>query len=103
MLADLAGFYAPAGTTDFHPVALVRILDTATGAGGPDSSQAKIRPGQTIDLTVFGVGGVPSDGSAQAVVLCVTVAAPTAATDVRVYPTPAVDRAGRVWRWQMAA
>ena len=91
LLADLAGFYSPAGTTDFHPVAPIRILDTATGAGVPDSSQAKIGPGQTIDLTVFGVGGVPSDGSAQAVVLGVTAAAPTAATDIRVYPTPTDD------------
>lgn len=76
VLADLAGYYSPAGATVFHPLAPIRILDTASGAGVPGSSQTNLGPGQTIDLTIVGVGGVPSDGSAQAVVLGVTVAAP---------------------------
>lgn len=89
VLVDLAGFYAPAAATDFHPVTPSRVLDTSTGAGVPAGVKAKIGPGQTVDLTVSGVNGVPGDGSAQAVVLGVTAAAPTSGTDVRVYPTPA--------------
>ena len=88
VLVDLAGFYAPAATTDFHPVTPSRVLDTNTGAGVPGGVKAKIGPGQFVDLTVSGVNGVPGDGSAQAVVLGVTAAFPTGGTDVRVYPTP---------------
>ena len=88
VLVDLAGFYAPAATTDFHPVTPSRVLDTSAGTGVPGGGTTKIGPGKFVDLTVSGVNGVPGDGSAQAVVLGVTAAAPTGGTDVRVYPTP---------------
>jgi hypothetical protein len=63
------------------PLPATRILDTrnGTGATGP------VTPGQSISVTVAGVGGVPSTG-ASAVVLNVTATEPTAGTFIAVYP-----------------
>ena len=63
----------------------VRVLQTSTGA------PVRIGAGGTTDLRVAGVHGVPAD--ATAVVLNVTGVAPTAATDVRVYPRPVLGTA----------
>lgn len=85
MLADM-GYAVPAlrGSryTGLEPV---RVLDTREGVGAP---QARIGAGGVVDLLVAGRNGVPAD--ARAVVLNVTGVAPSAATDVRVYPTPVV-------------
>ncbi len=62
----------------------VRILDTREGLGSP---KAQIGPGGTLDLVVAGTNGVPV--GATAVVLNVTATRTRAATDIRVYPTPA--------------
>ncbi len=62
----------------------VRVLDTRDGLGAP---KAPVGPGETVDLVLAGRYGVPAD--ATAVVLNVTATRTRAATDVRVYPTPA--------------
>ncbi len=86
LVADLSGWTGPAapdrpGST-FVPTAPVRLLDTR--------DTTRVGPGQArrLDLLTDRQGngsGVPAD--ATAVVLNVTAVAPTASTDVRVYPT----------------
>jgi hypothetical protein len=85
LLADLSGYYAErAGGSTFVPTAPVRLLDSRDGAA--------LRAGEVRQLDVRSArggaaSGVPAD--ATAVVLNVTAVAPTASTDVRVYPTRA--------------
>lgn len=85
MLADM-GYPVPAlRGTRYTAVDPVRILDTREGVG---AAKAAVGPSSVVDLRVTGGNGVPAD--ATAVVLNVTGVAPSAATDVRVYPTPVV-------------
>jgi hypothetical protein len=71
------------GRSLYVPLEPVRLLDTRTGLGAPDG---RIEGGGVRDLRVADGVRVPS--GATAVVLNVTVVQPSAATDVRVYPTP---------------
>jgi hypothetical protein len=92
---DLAGWYVP--TTDgsaFHPVAPVRLLDSRQPttdprfpAGTPGAPPFRLGAGQSYDLPVAGVRGVPS--MATAAVLNVTGVAPSATSDLRVHPASA--------------
>lgn len=85
MLADM-GYAVPAlAGAKFTAVDPVRVLDTREGVGAP---KATVKAGGVIDLKVTGSNGVPAN--ATAVVLNVTGVAPSAATDIRVYPTPVV-------------
>ena len=85
MLADM-GYAVPAlRGARYTAVDPVRLLDTREGIG---AAKAAVGPSSVVDLRVTGANGVPSD--ATAVVLNVTGVAPSAATDVRVYPTPVV-------------
>jgi hypothetical protein len=63
----------------------VRILDTRPGSGVCAGPCTPIGPGQTRDLDVVGLGGLPID--ATAVVLNVTAVSPTAASHLSVFPT----------------
>ena len=77
---------AVAGT--FHGLDPVRVLDTRDGTGlpfVPAGTPATVGPGETVDLQIAGVGGVPGTG-AIAAVLNVTAVGPTAATHVTVHP-----------------
>ncbi|HEX3621981.1 MAG TPA: hypothetical protein VHT97_06680 [Acidimicrobiales bacterium] len=59
--ADVQGYFndpSVVGST-YVPLAPARVLDTRVGTG---STQAQVGPGQTIELTVTGVGGVPASG-----------------------------------------
>lgn len=86
MLADM-GYAVPAlRGARYTAVDPVRLLDTRSGVGA--TSAGAVGPSSVVDLRVTGANGVPSD--ATAVVLNVTGVAPSAATDVRVYPTPVV-------------
>ena len=60
-----------------------RLLDTRTGLGAP---AAKVGPAGSLALQVTGRGGVPAAG-VSAVVLNVTVTAPTAESFLTVWPT----------------
>jgi uncharacterized protein YkwD len=86
VIADVAGWYDtgtdPNGSR-YHPVSPSRILDTRTANGAP---AAAIGAGAPLTLQVTGRGGVPSTG-VSAVVLNVTVAQPTASSNLSVYPT----------------
>jgi hypothetical protein len=75
LVADVLGWLA-AGS-DYAPLSPSRLLDTRTGGA--------VGPGESIDLPVTGVGGVPADGVG-AVVLNLTGTAPTASTFVTAYP-----------------
>ena len=79
LLADLAGWYAPAAASRFRALDPYRVLDTRRGLGG-----RALPPGGQLDLRVAGTGAVPA--AATAVALTVTAVAATAPTDVRVYP-----------------
>ena len=88
------------GTASLYvPVTPTRVLDTRPAPNNVGPRVGKLGPGGTVDLQVTGLqtasGPVPDD--ATAVVLNVTVAGPTAATDVRAYPAgSAVPRASNV-------
>ncbi len=69
------------------PITPSRILDTRHGTGG---TTGPVAPGHTVGLTVLGVGGVPTVGVG-AVVLNVTVTAPTAPGFITVYPAGATQ------------
>lgn len=72
--------------SSLSPLVPSRVLDTRTGTGA--ASTAKLGPAQDLALDVTGVGGVPETGAA-AVVLNVTVTAPTAPSYVTVWPSDA--------------
>ena len=83
LLADM-GYAVPAiAGARYTALNPVRLLDTRTGTGAP---RARVVTGGVVDLRVAGTAGVPAD--ATAVVLNVTGVTPSAATDLRVYPTP---------------
>lgn len=67
----------------FTSLTPARIFDTRTGNGG---RTGKLGPGETYDLKVVGVGGVPASG-AGGVLLNVTVTQPTAAGELTLFPT----------------
>lgn len=82
LLADLSGYTGGSSGSTFVPSAPVRLLDTR------DSTRVGAGQARTLDLLTDRQGrgsGVPAE--ATAVVLTVTAVAPTATTDVRVYPT----------------
>jgi len=90
VIADVNGWFTdttPGGTgSSLTPVAPTRILDTRTGTGGFNTP---IGPNQSIALQVAGVGGVPSMGATvppKAVVLNVTVTAPSGGSYLTVWP-----------------
>lgn len=75
VVADVQGWYTAPGTTTgatYFPLSPARDLDTRNGVGR-DGTIGRIGTGQSIDLTVAGVNGVPATGVA-AVVLNVTAA-----------------------------
>ena len=80
ILADLTGAYAPGGGV-LEAVAPSRFLDSRNGVG---NWQGRLGVGQTIDVLVGGVAGVPS--TATAAILNVTVTDPAASGFVTVYP-----------------
>lgn len=85
MLADMGYALPTLRGSRYSALDPVRVLDTREGVGAP---RARVGPAGVVDLLVAGRNGVPAD--ARAVVLNVTGAGPSSATDVRVYPTPVV-------------
>ena len=89
LVVDLSGYTTtdPADASTYVPRAPVRLMDTRPGApvGAGEVRQLDVR--RTLDGSP---SGVPDD--ATAVVLNVTAVAPSAPTDVRVYPTRAGAR-----------
>ena len=88
LLADLAGFYAPAAASTFTAADPVRILDTRSKVGTDRTT--RVGAGEFVDLAVTG-GSSPVPAGASAVALTVTAVNATTSTDVRAYPTPTSD------------
>jgi streptogramin lyase len=86
VIFDVVGYYSdvdgPIGSRH-HAVAPSRLFDTRVGSGGVPA--APLTSGQTLGVAVTGKGGVPSTG-VTAVIMNVTVTAPTASGHVTVYP-----------------
>ncbi len=83
VVIDLVGWYGPDGSL-FTGTSPTRIWDTRPAPYSIGQS-GKIGQGQTKDLVVAGVSGVPAD--ATAVVMNVTAVTPTISTYLTVFPT----------------
>ena len=82
-IVDVVGYFSAAAGTRLSPLAPSRILDSRNGTGrGGLTTPVGTSP---IDLTVVGVGGVPSSG-VDAVVLNMTATAPTDPSWLTVWP-----------------
>jgi hypothetical protein len=76
-------------TSELTPLEPARVLDTRSGASTTDGLFAgggALGTGGSVDVTMLARGGVPASGVG-AVVLNVTVTAPTAAGNLRVWPS----------------
>ncbi len=83
-VVDSQGYFS-SETSCYGPVSPVRVLNTQDGTGG---TMGPIGPGQTIALTVVGVGGVPAVG-ANAVALNMTALNGTGNGNLRVFSSDA--------------
>jgi hypothetical protein len=88
LVVDVNGYFTDSTVAgaSFMPLVPFRIVDTRNGTGAPTGPLAG---GTTLVVTVAGFGNVPAMTSTtppQAVVLNVTVANPTAASDLVVWP-----------------
>ncbi len=86
VIVDVVGWY-DTGTEPMPQLlktlpAPARLLDSRDGTGGHTTAWG---PGQTRDVTVAGVGGIPI--GADSVVLTLTVTAPTAVSHLSVWPS----------------
>ncbi|MFI8966486.1 hypothetical protein ACIGO8_30745 [Streptomyces sp. NPDC053493] len=81
LLADVTGYFSATGAS-FTAAEPVRLLDTRSGLG---ARAGVVGPGGVVSMRVSGVAGVPAEG-VTAVVLNVTVAAPTAGSFLTVHP-----------------
>jgi hypothetical protein len=90
LVVDVEGYYSPAGLYRMELPAtdrtFQRIVDTRIGKG---ALKRKIPAGGYIDVQVGGTAFVPTSVDASAVILNVTAVAPSAATYLTAYPTPA--------------
>ncbi len=80
LLADVTGYYGSGGSV-FHPTDPSRVMDTRHGINVP---VAAVGPNGIVSLNIAGVAGIPANVSA--VVVNVTVTAPTAYSYLTVYP-----------------
>ena len=83
MVVDAAGYYGATGSR-MQVSSPARILNTRKGIGSP---RQPVGPDSTIDLTVRGRGGVPTNASA--VIMNLTAVAPTVGGYVRAFPSDA--------------
>ena len=81
LIADVAGYYSSAGA-GLTSVSPARAWDSRVGPG----PMGRIGAGETREVTVTGVGGVPASG-VTAVVLNVTAVAASAGTYATAWPT----------------
>ncbi|MGH7697557.1 MAG: IPT/TIG domain-containing protein, partial [Candidatus Dormibacteria bacterium] len=94
--ADGSDGFLYTGDGAYHPLTPARIADTRPGSGLPGSGDP-VGPGQTVNIQVSGVGGVPSSG-AVAVMVNLTVTdvslggyATAFPTGVAVPPSSSID------------
>lgn len=87
VIADVVGYYTttpPSGGGRFTSLTPTRLLDTRNGEG-TGGAVGPVPGGQSIDLQVTGVGGVPASG-VTGVALNVTVDGPTGSGFVTTWP-----------------
>jgi hypothetical protein len=84
--SSLSSFGRIGAKGSYFPLPPQRILDTRSGLGAP---KAPVGPAATVHLQVTGRGGVPATGVG-AVVLNVTITAPTASGFLTAFPTGTV-------------
>ncbi len=88
VIFDVAGWYSDPTVLvtggELQTLTPARILDTRDGTGG---FSAPIGPNSTITVQVSGQGGVPASSNVSAIAMNVTVTGPTAAGDLRLWPT----------------
>ncbi len=90
VIADVVGYYTD-GTTvaesRYNPLSPARILDTRSAMGSCTPAPcATLGPNSYLTVNVAGAGGVPA-GQATGVIMNVTVANPTMASYLTVFPT----------------
>ena len=92
VIADVMGYYRAGSGTMFTPLMPARLLDTRPGGSTSDGSfsgTGRIGAGGTLNVTIAGRGGVPSN--ATAVVLNLTAVDPSAWSNLLAYPTGTVQ------------
>ncbi|HEX4701757.1 MAG TPA: hypothetical protein VH352_06470, partial [Pseudonocardiaceae bacterium] len=91
VVADLFGYFTSSGTGfKFHATAPHRLADTRDGTGVTGGQPTPIGPGGVFSLPIDGSAGPGNPGvpaTSSALVLNVTVTAPTAGSFVTVYPS----------------
>ncbi len=89
VVADLNGWFSASGGTAgqvYYPINPVRVLDSRNGTGTPGGAVGQLGTGGVIDVTLSGVGGVPS--AVTAAVLNVTAAdSPGPESYLTLYPS----------------
>jgi hypothetical protein len=88
VVADVQGWYASAGNavgSRYAPVTPARVLDTRDGLGQP--FRHAVGPGETIDLTVAGRGGLPTAGISAVTLNVTATGASGPDTFVTVFPS----------------
>jgi hypothetical protein len=79
---DVAGWFGPSATTDFHAVVPFRLADSREGHGWSGPFQRSV--GRSIQVS--GVGGLPGAATLRAVAAQFTSVGPTSAGFVTVHP-----------------
>lgn len=81
LIGDVVGWFRPSSTVGLQPLSPARLADTRDGTGGV---LGPVGAGQSVDIQVTGLGGVPA--GATAVALNVTVVEPSAPSFLTVWP-----------------
>jgi hypothetical protein len=84
LVVDVSGYYSATATGRYMPVAPVRLMDSRVGVG----TATRLAGGQTIELPIVGLNGIPTDASA--VALNVTGVMPTLNAFITTYPCGAM-------------
>jgi hypothetical protein len=92
VLVDVEGYFTPQPVTDviglFHPASPVRVCDTRPQSPTPIcSAHGALGPGALMVVNFATAGGLPGDGTAEAVVVNLTGVAGSASTYLSLFPT----------------
>ena len=84
LVVDVGGYYSASASGRYMPVSPVRLMDSRNGVGTP----ARLAGGQTVELTVVGGNGIPTN--ATAVALNVTGVSPSLNAFITTFPCGAI-------------
>lgn len=92
VLVDVEGYFTPQLASDvtglFHPISPVGVCDTRHPSPTPIcSAHGALGPGASMVVNFATTGGLPGDGTAEAVVVNLTGVAGTASTYLSMFPT----------------